>query len=438
MNVSKPALSLLTLGLLSASGCSPVPAAQLMAVVGDVRVLDGGSADAGIDSGVSEAGVADAGAPDSGVADAGLPDAGERWRARRLATGGFHSCGVVSGAGVFCWGDNLSGQIGNGTFDIARSPTAVPGLGVEVASVALGFEHSCAVLDGGQARCWGKNNFGQVGDGSKFDRPLPAVVSGLVGASSIAPGDGHTCALMLDQTVKCWGDNSLGQMGNGGTAQSLVPQIVPGLDQVTAITTGTAHSCALKINGDVLCWGRNEFGAIGVSAQTSPVRSPTLVPLGGPASRVHAGSEHTCAVMRAGTVQCWGWNKFGQLGNNSLQNQPLPVQVGGIQGEASALSIGGSTSCVLTSTGASYCWGENRLGQFGNGGTASSIQPVLGKQYFGELRFLDVGGSHGCGASAAGAVHCWGNNAYGQLGIGQEGGVPVVNPALIPGFPIVE
>ena len=129
--------------------------------------------------------------------------------------------------------------------------------GAEAVSVSLGDDHSCALLDDGKVMCWGKNNYGQLGDGSNTDRSSPVEVSGLLNAQSIALGSSHSCALLTDGKVMCWGYNSKGQLGDGTTSARIFPVQVSGITTATGIAVGSEHSCAVLADGKVMCWGSN-------------------------------------------------------------------------------------------------------------------------------------------------------------------------------------
>jgi alpha-tubulin suppressor-like RCC1 family protein len=187
-----------------------------------------------------------------------------------LSAGFGHSCAVLADGGVDCWGSNSSGQLGNGS-TVAYSSTPVPVSNVSgVMAVATGLDHTCAVLAGGSVDCWGDNSSGQLGTNlATTSSPLPLAVSSLGGVVGVSAGFEHTCVLLSDSTVKCWGANSSGQLGNGTTAESPLPVAVSALSGVSGLAAGAYHSCALLSDGGVECWGDNQNGELGDGTTTN-------------------------------------------------------------------------------------------------------------------------------------------------------------------------
>ena len=201
-----------------------------------------------------------------------------------IAVGEYHTCALTSGGGVKCWGRNDHGQLGIGTTTNFRVPVDVSGLGSDVSAIAAGGGHTCALMSGGGVKCWGSNDLGEVSNGTT-DSNVPVDVSGLAsGVSAIAAGYVRTCALTSGGGVKCWGDNSFGGLGNGTTTASNVPVDVSGLASgVTAISAGGEHTCALTSGGAVKCWGSNYAGQLG-NGTTTDSSVPVDVDLATPSS----------------------------------------------------------------------------------------------------------------------------------------------------------
>jgi len=343
-----------------------------------------------------------------------------------IAAGDNHTCALTTTGGVKCWGDNFYGQLGDGTAPTNSStPVDVSGLTSGVSAIAAGGSHTCALTTTGGVKCWGDNLFGQLGDGTITDRSTPVDVSGLTsGVSAIAVGDYHTCALTTTGGVKCWGDNSSGQLGDGTITSSSTPVDVSGLTSgVSAIAAGGSHTCALTTTGGVKCWGNNSSGQLGDG--TAPTNSSTPVDASGLTSGVSAiaaGNSHTCALTTTGGVKCWGYNSSGQLGDGTTTKRVTPVAVSGLTSGVSAIAAGNSHTCALTTTGGVKCWGDNVYGQLGDGTTTGSATPVAVSGLTSGVSAIAAGGSHTCALTTTGGVKCWGNNSSGQLGDGTTTG----------------
>jgi alpha-tubulin suppressor-like RCC1 family protein len=277
-----------------------------------------------------------------------------------VTAGEVHVCALLSGGTVDCWGANGNGQIGQGTTSGSySSPRSVSGLS-NVTALAAGQLHTCALLQGGTVECWGDNEFGELGNGTTTGpstcvsgygcATTPVAVSGLSGVTSIAAGDAHTCALLQGGTVECWGNNAAGQLGTGSVASSTTPVAVTGLSgTVTAIAAGVADTCALMQNGTVQCWGDDIHGQLGNGSTTAPTscggvlepcsKTPVTVTGVANATALTVGEYHACVVVSGGSVQCWGYNADGELGQGTTTGpstcynnpcSPTPVEVSGL------------------------------------------------------------------------------------------------------------
>jgi alpha-tubulin suppressor-like RCC1 family protein len=330
-----------------------------------------------------------------------------------------HTCVVTTGGGVKCWGDNSSGGLGDGTMTASSTPVDVAGLASGVTAIATGDRYSCALTSRGGVRCWGYNEFGQLGDGTTTNRTTPVDVAGLAsGVSAITARGEHTCALITGG-VKCWGANMNGQLGHGTTAGSGIPVDVAGLASgVSAIAVGGEHTCALTSGGGLKCWGWNATGQLGIGTTTDSNTPVDVVGLASGVSAIAAGGRHTCALMTAGGVSCWGYNEFGQLGDGTTTDSPMPVAVAGLPRSVGAITTGGNFSCALKTDGGVICWGLNGVGQLGDGTYTDSPAPVDATGLASGVKAIAAGYYHICGITRDGGVTCWGGNESGQLGIG--------------------
>lgn len=200
------------------------------------------------------------------------------------------------------------------------TPSDVFGLSSGAGAVAAGGSHTCALTTVGGLKCWGYNANGQLGNGTTISSSVPLDVSGLVsGVAAVALGGAHTCALTIVGGVKCWGYNEYGQLGNGTTVDVSVPVDVMGLTTgAVAITAGILHTCAITTDGGLKCWGHNGSGAVGSGTIGNPPWSTTPVDVFGMTSGVSAvegGGFHTCAIRGDSGLECWGSNGYGQVGD---------------------------------------------------------------------------------------------------------------------------
>jgi alpha-tubulin suppressor-like RCC1 family protein len=230
-------------------------------------------------------------------------------------------------------------------------PVTATGISTAIA-LASGFYHSCALLAGGTVKCWGYNGFGALGNGSSNSQSsVPVSVIGISTATALTLGEFHTCALLASGAVMCWGSNNFGQLGNGSTTYySSIPVRVTGISTAIAITAGRGHNCAVLRSGSVKCWGINTRGQLGNGAWTNS-NIPVLVRAIKSPIRLEAGSDHTCALFSGGMMRCWGMNNYGQLGTRQADERahPLPVTVVGTPGVVWTSSD--STKAAITDHG---------------------------------------------------------------------------------------
>jgi len=284
-----------------------------------------------------------------------------------LDAGDYHICARTVEGAMYCWGRNGNGSLGDGSVTRRLTPTPVVGLSTGVTDIAAGSVFTCAVVHGG-VRCWGYNFYGQLGDGTTVSRSTPAPVVGLsTGVVQIVAGSSHACALLENGGVRCWGRNDYACLGDGSITQRNEPVVPIGLSSgVRQLAAGALHTCALLTTGAIRCWGHNMAGALG-DGTTIDRLSPTAVANSTPVVQILAGAHHTCAILPAGTMECWGYNSDGQLGTTTTNNRLLPTRVrllddGILRGDASR-----SNTCAVRATGGLWCWGSNGSGQVGDG-----------------------------------------------------------------------
>ena len=273
--------------------------------------------------------------------------------------------------------------------------------------------------------------------------PAPGPGPGPAPASSpnlVAAGQYHSCALAADGAAYCWGLNINGQLGNGSQENSAAPVAVAGGHAFTQIVVGNGHSCALVADGGAWCWGYGLSGAVGDGSRVFSRPTPVAVAGGHTFASLTAGGNHTCGLTPAGAALCWGEDLLGQLGDGApLASQPAPVAVSGGHTFRS-LDAGSAITCGVRTDGAAFCWGHGTNGNLGidNGFVAQQATPAPVR---GGLRFRSVsaGGFASCGLTDEGVAYCWGNNGNGSTGVGAFFGytfdpTPVVMPSGVPAF----
>ncbi|MEW6713361.1 MAG: hypothetical protein AB1403_26305, partial [Candidatus Riflebacteria bacterium] len=259
-----------------------------------------------------------------------------------LSAGYQHTCGITKNNSAWCWGINNKGQLGIGNTETKTSPTSVIGLEEDTLMISGGREHSCAIKTNGSLWCWGKNDFGQLGNGQLEDSLVPVSVTNMEnGVTSVSIGADHTCALKTDGSVWCWGKNESGQLGNGTTEFSDTPIMVTELEySVTALDSGFAHNCVQKMDGSAWCWGNNENGQIGDSTESVRLTPVWVENLGFDVSLVVTGTFHNFVIKNDRSVYAWGMGGFSQLGDDNSISHSSPVAISALENETLKLSAG--------------------------------------------------------------------------------------------------
>jgi alpha-tubulin suppressor-like RCC1 family protein len=360
------------------------------------------------------------------------------------------SCDFTAGEAQACVvSGRVDGVISAGTYTIKKTATAsgyqIPlqyenltliVTGQVWQQVEAGDNHTCAINDKGHLYCWGANAQGQLGTGdtSSYHSPQPVKSLNLVQpffAKALALGAQHSCAVALNDTLYCWGSNEQGQLGSGSSEPVLVPKLVPLPDYVEKMAVGANHSCAIAINERAtFCWGDNLNGQVGIGTEGNYIPSPRVItaPSEKPFKDIALGHSHTCGVDEDGAGFCWGWNEYGQIGQNTFMTKTYPSPQSLKRGLPSddpgrplvSIYAGGHSVCALDTESDVWCWGDGRSGQLGREHPWLSdkhSQPA--SAFYGKkLSSVAIGTNHSCVVANDNQVYCTGNNEYGQLGNG--------------------
>ncbi|HIL67453.1 MAG TPA: hypothetical protein EYG45_02200, partial [Candidatus Poseidoniales archaeon] len=303
-----------------------------------------------------------------------------------VSAGYAHSCAVLDNLSAYCWGMGGWGQMGHGSWDsnLVPGPVSLPS-NKTVSSVVAGYDHSCALMNDSSLYCWGKNAVGQLGNGdATVTHSFSPIL--IIGSSVefVSAGNQQTCAILSNGTAYCWGRNDYGSLGNieqGWNDDSYEPlQVdVPPGREVTVISAGTSlHSCATLDNGSAYCWGYGNDGQLGNASSydttncagywctSGPTPVQVLLPQGSNATSIKTGGSHSCATLSNYSLYCWGHNWYGEVGDGTQSSRLVPVLASIVpEGGISDFSAGGGYSCVVTHDDSAFCWGDGSL--MGNG-----------------------------------------------------------------------
>jgi alpha-tubulin suppressor-like RCC1 family protein len=358
--------------------------------------------------------------------------AGSLWaspQAERFDAGYLSSFMVKSDGSLWAWGNNLYGELGDGTTTRRLSPKRVGSVNSWTA-VAAGDIHTLALRADGTLWAWGGNINGQLGDGSVTPRYSPAQVGSLTTWVAIAAGGASSLGLTSDGYLWAWGDNSSGQLGDGTTTGRPMPTRIGSDHQWVAIGTGLYHSFGVKADGSVWAWGRNLSGQLGIGSTTSQ-SSPARIGTASDWPLIVAGGYHCLAVRAGGALWAWGMNGQGQLGDGTLTDRTSPTSAY-TSGLWRTLSAGNFHSLATRPDGSLYAWGDNTYGQLGDGGTSSQ---ATAKHIGAATDWVQLAGgdAHSLGLKANGEVLAWGRNDFGQIGLGTSG-ANVTSPTFLGDF----
>lgn len=381
-----------------------------------------------------------------------------------LSSGTTHTCAILDDSSVKCWGANGYGQLGYNDIDtrgdasgsMASLDSVYLGFNKTATAIATGDYHTCVIVNSGSVKCWGRNNYGQLGLGNMNTyghttnsmNNLSFVYLGLLRtAKAIALGSGHSCALLDNGTVKCWGRNEQGQLGyddtspRGDISGSMLSLGTVNLGTgrtAKAIAAGSWHTCALLDDDSVKCWGMNDNGQLGQNDVTDrgntagamAALTPIDLGTGRHAVKISAGHQSTCVVLDNGQAKCWGANAAANLGyDDTTQRGDATNPMSGVTALnlgtgrlAKQVDAGGTHTCAVLDDDTLKCWGDNSRGQLGyddqatRGDTSGSMAALVTVSLGATVRALSLGAYHTCAITSDYRLKCWGNNLSGELG----------------------
>jgi alpha-tubulin suppressor-like RCC1 family protein len=353
-----------------------------------------------------------------------------------------HTCARKTDGTAWCWGTGADSEVvDDGSKPaVLLAPTKLPTFGTSVAQIVTGMNATCVRDASGQLSCWGRNSEGGLGLGSGnlgvVDVPTKVALPGSVDA--VYTGETHACVRLVSGDVWCWGENLKGQLGDGTLGNQPMPVPLPSLGtDVAEMAIGDGHTCALKVDGSLLCWGDDGAGALGDGTTVDQKTPLAITSLGTGVAHVTAGNFHTCALMKTGSVMCWGDNGYGQV-NPTASNQtcpsvaaclPTPTVLTELGTTVAQVSAGSSHTCARMADGSVFCWGATFDGQLSDGPMVGPLVQVAGP---GSAVDVQAGQDSSCMRKTDGSVVCWGRSGEGQLGtgtsVGSQCGVGVCMP----------
>ncbi|GAB4213203.1 MAG: hypothetical protein Fur007_06930 [Rhodoferax sp.] len=362
----------------------------------------------------------------------------------RVVPGGFHTVALKTDGTLWAWGRNLFGQLGDGTTIDKASPVQI-GTDKTWTQIAAGEFHTVALRADGSLWAWGSNQFGQLGDGTLVNRIAPTKIGSAANWTVIAAGKSHTLAIKKDFTLWAWGNNAFGQLGTDPAAK-VINDTVPaqvGVDKNyfsnwTQVSAGDKHTVGRRADGTIWAWGDNTRGQLGLADLTDPLlpakaATPTQVApaLADRWVAVVAGGEHTAAIRTDGRLFTWGANGYGQLGQDGRIGDIGLPTLVGDDDHWASISAGGAYNLALKTDGSLWTWGGNSQGQLGDGTQLDHALPVQLGTATNWVR-VAAGSQHALADRADGSVWGWGRNLEGQQGNGSITTAPVLTPAMLP------
>ncbi|MCU0692106.1 MAG: hypothetical protein MUF54_11950, partial [Polyangiaceae bacterium] len=388
-----------------------------------------------------------------------LPAFANLERVTDVVLGTGHGCLLLEAGTARCWGDNSSGEVGDGTLQSRAEAVAVPHV-QELEQLVVGERHTCGRTRGGEVYCWGGNARGQLGHAAQANRPEPRLVPGVIGARQLLAAGDATCALLDSGRVTCWGDRGVpgsaargpsvlggaeniellvgepnrvlcmharadgllcmgddehGQLGRGRVAETSTPVQVAGLDAVERIAAAARNACAIRADGALHCWGSNAWRAFG--NKDGKHTSPVQVDKGALDVTVGARGLYALVTGAGGKSKPrMGGALLRDLGAGRFDDIAYPRPVRGLD-SVRQVAMGAYHACALLQDGNVACWGDNTYGQVGDGTAQHRTKPTRVPNFEGIVE-LATGGFHTCARRDNGTVACWGNNTDGQVGTG--------------------
>lgn len=348
---------------------------------------------------------------------------------RFIDAGGFHACAIKDNGSLWCWGTNMDSQIGIGTWGVDAYVAAPQQVGIDTdwLLVRAGGYHTCAIKTDHTLWCWGYNEFGQLGDSTQFYRDTPFQIGARTDWVDLALNDYHTCASTRAGDVYCWGSNSYGELGGGeeprlGTQNSYVPILTDNNNNWLEVAAGYGHMCARKTDNSVYCWGVNNAGQLGnQSYYIKAVPTEVVGTRDWQQFDTSSSGDTACGIKTDNSLWCWGRGVEGQFGDGSSGNDvysDIPLRVDSAVDWAQ-VAVGFSHVCAIKTDNTLWCWGESAFGKLGIGsGIDVSSFETLPRQVGldSDWIYVATGGWHSCAIKADNSLWCWGSNDNAQVG----------------------
>ena len=334
------------------------------------------------------------------------------------------SSGIAAPTGypAWTWGWNSHGQLGDGNNPTDRDAPFELTTTSDITNIVAGGFHTMALDLNGEVWVWGDNESGQLGDGLlPTDRNAPFKLTSISNVTDLSVGYGHVMALDSAGDVWVWGDNFYGQLGDGTTGPDRsAPYKLTTLSNITSIAAGSFHSMALDTNGKVWVWGWNFYGQLGDGLSPTSRNAPFNLTSISNITAIAGGDAHSLAIDTSGDLWVWGWNSHGQLGDGlSPTNRDAPHKLTTIS-NVTAVSGGVHTMAIDTSRNL-WVWGDNAFGQLGDGNSPTDRDAPYNLTTLPNVATIDAYGYHSLAITTNGDLWAWGRNNFGQLGDGNTG-----------------